>query len=285
MSTQTEIQRLQTARNDIRDKLVELGLAEETAKLDVLATAVKGIAKRGAVKKTLSTTETSFDIEAGYHGAGTVSITLDKDWNVIPTKSEQIITPSSGTVLNKVTVAPIPDAYHDVSDVETPAEAVLSGYVIVNKAGETVTGTMPDNGTINRTLGVGTDNQSYTIPAGYHSGLGKVDIIVGTKNVTPDGNGFSVKPDEGEVLGEVFVGAIPPNYVITTDANAKPEDILFGKTAYVAGTKLVGDMPNNGTIAKSMNGLAVTKVTIPAGYTNGGQVILTNEIEMALAAI
>ena len=36
MSTATEITRLQTARNTIRDKLIELGLAVSTDKLDVL---------------------------------------------------------------------------------------------------------------------------------------------------------------------------------------------------------------------------------------------------------
>ena len=43
MSTQSEISRIQTARNTIRSKLVELGLVQSAAKLDACATAVEGI--------------------------------------------------------------------------------------------------------------------------------------------------------------------------------------------------------------------------------------------------
>lgn len=49
MSTQTEILRLQTARNTIRDKAVELGLGTSTDKIDALATAIDGIVNQGAV--------------------------------------------------------------------------------------------------------------------------------------------------------------------------------------------------------------------------------------------
>lgn len=49
MSTQTEITRIQSARNTIRTKLVDLGLATATAKIDALATAIDGIENKGAV--------------------------------------------------------------------------------------------------------------------------------------------------------------------------------------------------------------------------------------------
>ena len=44
-------------------------------------------------------------------------------------------------------------------------------------------------------------------------------------------------------------------------------------------------MANNGAVAKTMDGLTTTSVTIEAGYTSGGTVSLTNDIETALAAI
>ena len=73
MSTATEISRLVDARNTIRDKLVDLGLAASTAKLDALATAVDGITNRGAVSATVQEGDT-YTIPAGYHnGSGTVS--------------------------------------------------------------------------------------------------------------------------------------------------------------------------------------------------------------------
>ena len=43
MSVATEISRIQTNRNTIRAKLVELGMAQNTDGLDKLATAVEGI--------------------------------------------------------------------------------------------------------------------------------------------------------------------------------------------------------------------------------------------------
>lgn len=79
MSTATEITRLQTARNTIRDKLIEFGLATSTAKLDALATAVDGIENRGAVSATFDgLTASVYTIPDGYHnGSGTVSLTND----------------------------------------------------------------------------------------------------------------------------------------------------------------------------------------------------------------
>ena len=44
-------------------------------------------------------------------------------------------------------------------------------------------------------------------------------------------------------------------------------------------------MANNGAIAKTIDGLTQTSAAIPAGYTSGGTVSLTDAIETALAAI
>ena len=44
-------------------------------------------------------------------------------------------------------------------------------------------------------------------------------------------------------------------------------------------------MANNGAIAKTIDGLTQTSVAIPEGYTSGGTVSLTDDIENALAAI
>lgn len=71
----------------------------------------------------------------------------------------------------------------------------------------------------------------------------------------------------------------------TTDANAAAANILAEKTAYVGGTKITGTMANNGSSTATIDGLTITAVTIPAGYTTGGTVSLTSDIEDALAAI
>lgn len=73
MSVQSEITRIQTARNTLRTKAVELGIAASTAKIDALATAYDGIENRGAVSAQVQEGDT-YTIPKGYHnGNGTVS--------------------------------------------------------------------------------------------------------------------------------------------------------------------------------------------------------------------
>ncbi len=68
-----KIANIQTNRNTIRTKLVDLGLTTSTANLETCATAVEGIENRGAVNATV-TEGNSYTIPKGYHnGSGTVS--------------------------------------------------------------------------------------------------------------------------------------------------------------------------------------------------------------------
>lgn len=181
MSTQTEITRIQTARNKIRSWLVSLGLATSTAKLDALATAVEGIENRGAVSATVKEGDT-YTIPKGYHnGSGTVSgVGGGGSYNlqsktVTPTKSQQNITPDDGYFgLSDVTVNAIPDTYQDVSDVTAQAADVLASKLIVTTTG-TVAGTMVNNGAVRASID-GLEVTEYTIPVGYHNGSGKVTL-------------------------------------------------------------------------------------------------------------
>lgn len=290
MSTTTEITRLQNARNAIRTKLVELGLVTSTAKLDALATAVEGIDNRGAVNAQVQEGST-YTIPKGYHnGSGVVSGVAGggnyslQEKSVTPTKSQQNVTPDSGYYgLSGVTVAAIPANYNDTSAVTAAAADVLANKVIVNADGETVTGSMPNNSAVTKTLD--TSTTSYTIAKGYHNGSGKVSISTETKNATPTKASQTIKPSSGKVLSQVTVAAIPAEYITTTDATAAAGEILDGKTAYVGGVKVEGTMPNNGATGAEIDGLTETSYTIPAGYTSGGKVSLTSDIEEALAAI
>lgn len=184
MSVATQITRIQTDRNTIRAKLVELGMAQNTDDLDKLATAIDALENRGAVSVTVQEGDT-YTIPKGYHnGSGTVSgVSGGGSYNlqsktVTPTKNQQNVTPDSGFYgLSDVTVAAIPEIYQDVSTVTAGAADVLTGKVIVDATGKPVPGTMPNNGALALTID-GLTATSTAIPAGYTNG--------GTVSLTSD---------------------------------------------------------------------------------------------------
>lgn len=355
MSISIELSRLQANRNTIRAKLVELGLATNTAKLDALAAALENLINRGAVNAEVKEGET-YTIPAGYHdGSGVVSGVAGggnyilQTKSVTPTKKQQAISSDEGYYgLSSVTVTAIPDNYQDVSSVTAAAGDVLTGKVYVTADGTVVTGTMVNNGAVSKSLDVTTI--SYTIPKGFHNGSGKVTITLEEKTVTPTKSAQTITPASGKVLSKVTVEAIPAAYQNVTNVDAteadvlvgktivdsrgneiagtmtdngaktasidagsyyiipagyhngqgkvtgnslasqtvgtaETKDILYGETAWVGGTKKTGTMKNNGATGGNIDGLTVTSVTIPAGYTTGGSVDLTDDIETALAAI
>lgn len=66
----------------------------------------------------------------------------------------------------------------------------------------------------------------------------------------------------------------------TQDANASDAEILYGKTAYVKGTKKTGTMKNNGAVT----GTITTKseaYTIPQGYHDGSGKVSISSTEQA----
>jgi len=237
-----------------------------------------------AVTKTLDTTTKSFPIPAGYHnGEGSVQIVTETK-SATPTKAEQTISATSGKVLEKVTVAPIPAAYQDVTEVDATAADVLSGKKIVEADGTVTEGTMANNGGVAETLD--TTKTSYTVPAGYHDGTGKVSITLDEKSVTPTKAEQVITPGTGKVMSKVTVAPIPAAYQDVTSVTAEAGDVLVGHDIVDAtGKKVAGTMANNGDVSAEMDGLTSTSVTIPAGYTTGGTISLTNDIELALAAI
>lgn len=292
MSVATYISSIETSRNVIRNKLVELGMAASSDKLDKLATAIEGIVNQGAVNITVQEGDT-YTIPAGYHnGNGTVSgVTGGGNYTLqaktaTPTKKQQNITPDSGFYgLSGVTVAAIPEAYQDTSSVTATAADVLTGKVFVTAAGVVTPGEMINNGAVDKTLDV--TAITYTIPKGYHSGTGKVKLVLETKTVTPTKSAQDITPTAGKVLSKVTVEAIPDKYqdvsgVTTTAANVLDGTYFVDKT----GALVEGTMPDKGAVTATIDGLTTTSYTIPAGKHNGsGKVTLTSDIENALAAI
>lgn len=291
MSISTEISRIQSDRNTIRAKLVELGMANNTDNLDVLAAAIGDLVNRGAVTVTVQEGET-YTIPKGYHnGSGTVSgVSGGGNYSLqsktaTPTKKQQNVTPDNGYYgLSDVTVAPIPDAYQDVTSVTAVDGDVLTGKIIVLTDGTVTTGTMANNGAVSKTLDATTI--TYTIPKGYHSGSGTVKIDLETKTVTPTKSSQDITPTAGKVLSKVTVDAIPDKYQDVTGVTAGAADVLYGKKIVDAtGAVVNGNMSNNGAVDATIDGITTTIYSVPAGYTSGGTVSLTNDIESALAAV
>ena len=116
---------------------------------------------------------------------------------------------TSNSTVDEMTVA--------INSIKTLEQATAdanatAGNILVDKTayvnGAKITGTMPNKGAMTASLNCG---GSYTIPAGYHNGSGKV-----TAN----------------------------SLASQTSANATTGDILKNKTAWVNGSKITGAMPN-----------------------------------------
>lgn len=323
--------------------------------VDATGAVVAGtMVNNGAVAKTLDVATTSYTVPKGYHnGTGKVQIVTETK-TTTPTESAQTISATSGKVLSSVTVNPIPENYIATDNATASAENILSGKVAYGTDGDgkaiEIEGAMPDNGAVSPaaltaggsyTIPAGYHNGSgkvtaaslssqtsatataaqildgetawvngtkvegtmpnhtegvdvtlhnsfyeYIIPEGYHSGEHKVSINVESKQVTPTKSAQTITPTAGKVITNVQVAAIPDAYQDVTSVTATAADVLVEKTIVAAdGTVIEGTMANNGDVSATMDGLTTTSVTIPAGYTSGGTVSLTSDIEEALAAI
>ena len=282
---------LQSSRNTIRNKLIELGLASSADTLDKLAIAIESIVNQGAVSIQVKEGET-VTIPAGFHnGGGTVAGVggggnyILQSKTVTPTKKQQSVTSDQGYYgLDAVIVNAIPDAYQDVSGVTAVAEDVLIGKIIVLPSGVTVPGNMPDNGKVTQILDATT--LTYTIPKGKHDGTGTVKIVAETKTVTPTKSAQKITSTAGKVLTVVNVEAIPDQYQDVTPVRTQASHVLDGDIYVdVTGKPVEGTMPNNGAQNLTINPLTQSTVQIPAGYTSGGTVTVTEDLLNALKAI
>lgn len=139
------------------------------------------------------------------------------------------------------------------------------------------------------------EGETYNIPAGYHNGSGTVSGVAGggsytlqQKEIGPTKEQQTVKSDDGYYgLSSVTVKAIPAIYQDVSAVTATEEDVLSQKTFVTKeGVTTVGAMPNNGAVGGEIDGMTdLLSVTIPAGYTSGGSVTLSDSIENALKEV
>ncbi len=66
----------------------------------------------------------------------------------------------------------------------------------------------------------------------------------------------------------------------TSDATAVAAEILQNKTAYKAGSKLTGTMPNNGAVSGTISAVA-GEYTVPQGYHDGSGKVSIDSTEQA----
>ena len=134
----------------------------------------------------------------------------------------------------------IPKGYHtgkgtvtsegtELPTLANPANAgeIISGKQSIGQNGETLTGTMPNNGAVSKDLTAG---EKYIIPAGYHNGQGKVTA---------------------------------PTVASETPGTAEAVDILSEKTAWVNGEQITGSIPTKTAEDVTIQGASVS---VPSGY-------------------
>jgi hypothetical protein len=237
----------------------------------------------GNVNIALNTATRDYTIPAGFHaGAGKVVVNVADDAVVTPTKAQQEVIATDG-LYAKVTVEAIPDAYQDVTEVTAEAAEVLANKKIVATDGSVVTGTMKNNGIQEITLNPEQYPDGWVNLEGYYapgSLVGIVDQDLGT--ITPTKQ--QIIKEEG--FAHVIVEAIPDAYQDVTAVDATAEEVLSGKKIVNKdGEVVAGTMANNGDVTNTIDGITTTSVTIKAGYTSGGTISLTGDIEAQLAAI
>ena len=106
-------------------------------------------------------------------------------------------------------------------------------------------------------------NNEYVNQVGLADGTILIDLTTDTAERADvlSGKYFHLK------TGERVAGTCTYN-ADTSDANASASEILQGRTAYVNGNKITGEMPNNGAVSGTISTKDGSYV-VPAGYHNG----------------
>ena len=153
------------------------GLSQVTVNAVSRTYVESGVTKKSAATYTPGTSDQS--IASGQYLNGTQTIKGDSNL-------------TAGNIRSGVKIFNVTGSYAgssssggtDTSDATATAANILSGKTAyVN--GSKLTGTMTNNGAVSKTM---TANGSYTIPAGYHNGSGKVTVNVSSSSGSSNNN-------------------------------------------------------------------------------------------------
>ena len=225
-------------KSNVAEAITDMGIntvstEDSPATFDILAENIR------AITPSLSLQENTAKAKVGSNEV-TQQIGYPMGGNIVPGTSDQLLI-SAG---NRVYFT----ADYKLKSLGGDAEAahVLTGKTFSsNKAGREKAGTMANQGAKTAALNCG---GTYTIPAGYHNGSGKV-----TAN--------SLASQTGVDSGKAAAGA---------------GQILTGYQAYVNGSKVSGTMANQGAKTAALN--CDGTYTIPAGYHNGSGKVTANSL-------
>jgi len=138
------------------------------------------------------------------------------------------------------------------------------------------------------------EGETFTIQEGYYEGGTVAGMGTGgnydlqARTVTPTKSQQVVTPDESYFgLSSVTVNPIPNQFQDVSGVTATAAQVLAGALIVnTQGETVAGTMTDHGAANIPLNGMVTTSAAIPAGFHDGlGAVSLTNDIELALAAI
>lgn len=190
----------------------------------------------------------------------------------------------------------------EISRIKTAAESIRSTLVAwgigltTDKIGDSATRLSGVTAYSKASGSLGPDSTSVSVPKGYYMADGSISVAAEPATVTiTSTDTVEVTNDDGFLTKvTVNVGGDMINAAGMVDKTmcATAAEIVAGDEAIVWSSteenwvSVTGTMTKRNNWSSTIDGLATTSVTIPAGYhLGGGTVSLTSDIETALAAI
>ena len=142
--------------------------------------------------------------------------------------------PGGTYVDTDLAINPIPSTWFYTGDATAVAGNILNGKTAYIGSGK-VTGTMTNNGAVAGTIS--TKAGTYTVPAGYHNGSGKVQI-----SSTEQAKLISSNIKSGVTILGVAGSSVVVDTTIAANVAAVANSIELGKQAYVNGVLITGTL-------------------------------------------